>query len=165
LCRGCAAWSLADTRRAAAWALAEATARSVEIAQIRVGDVRLDEGRVWIHGGNVTTPRWGELNAWGQHQLAQRLAALDGDPKARVAYAGHKAPNVGQVSACVAIEDVLTRAGLARERDVRPASVAAWAGRKILEESGQIDEVARRLGMRSLDRAARFVGFDWHSTD
>jgi integrase/recombinase XerC len=69
------------------------------------------------------------------------------------------------VSACVAIEDVLTRAGLARERDVRPASVAAWAGRKILEESGQIDEVARRLGMRSLDRAARFVGFDWHSTD
>jgi integrase/recombinase XerC len=69
------------------------------------------------------------------------------------------------VSACVAIEDVLTRAGLAREADVRPASVAGWAGNQILDETGHIDEVARRLGMRSLDRAARFIGFDWNATD
>jgi integrase/recombinase XerC len=165
LCRGCAVWSLADTRRAAAWALAEATARTVEIAQIRVEDVHLDEGRVWIHGGNVTSPRWGELSNWARQQLAQRLTALDTAPTARVAYAGQKAPDVGQISACVAIDDVLTRAGLAREPDVRPASVAAWTGAQILKESARIDEVARRLGMRSLDRTARFIGFDWSAAD
>ena len=33
LCRGYALWSLIDSRRAAAWALAEATCRSVEVAQ------------------------------------------------------------------------------------------------------------------------------------
>ena len=44
---------------------------------------------------------------------------------------------------------------------MRPASVAAWAGRRILAESGRIDEVARRLGMSSLDRTARFIAFDW----
>jgi len=165
LCRGCAVWSLADTRRAAAWALAEATARTVEIAQIQVQDVCLDEGRVWIHGGNVTSPRWDDLNTWAQRQLAQRLAVLNSDPKARVAYAGREAPDVGQISACVAIDDVLTRAGFAREANVRPASVAAWAGGRILEETGRIDEVARRLGMRSLDRTARFIGFDWSPVD
>jgi integrase/recombinase XerC len=165
LSRGCASWSLADTRRAAAWALAEATARTVEIAQIRVADMRVDEARVWIHGGNVTAPRWGELSTWAQEQLAQRLAALDNDPNARVAYAGRKAPDVGQISACVAIHDVLTRAGFAREANVRPASVAAWAGGRILEESRRIEEVARRLGMRSLDRTSRFIGFDWSAAD
>jgi hypothetical protein len=51
------------------------------------------------------------------------------------------------------------------EPDVRPASVAAWAGRRILAETGRIDEVARRLGMVSLDRTARFIAFDWQVDD
>ena len=61
----------------------------------------------------------------------------------------------------MAIADVLARAGLAAEPDVRPLSVVAWAGRQILDETGRIDDVARRLGMRSLDRAAQLIGFDW----
>lgn len=37
-----------------------------------------------------------------------------------------------------------------------------WAGWKVFEEeTGSIEEVARRLGMRSLDRAARFIGLSW----
>ena len=63
----------------------------------------------------------------------------------------------------MAISVTLARAGLGNERDVGPASVVGWAGRRILEETGQIDLVAIRLGMRSLDRAAAFVGYDWHS--
>jgi hypothetical protein len=34
----------------------------------------------------------------------------------------------------------------------------------MLEEGLPIDEVARRLGMASLDRTARFIGFDWATT-
>ena len=30
-----------------------------------------------------------------------------------------------------------------------------------LLETASIDEVARRLGIRSLDRAARFIGWGW----
>ncbi|MDP1821431.1 MAG: hypothetical protein Q8K58_16250 [Acidimicrobiales bacterium] len=61
--------------------------------------------------------------------------------------------------------DVLRRAGLCGEPDVRPASIAGRAGMQILEESGRIEEVARRLGMRSLDRAARFIGWTWSEVD
>ena len=66
---------------------------------------------------------------------------------------------------CVAIGDVLTRAGLASEPDVRPASVAAWRGRCLLAETGRIDLVAEALGMGSLDRTARFIAWDWTDPD
>jgi hypothetical protein len=90
---------------------------------------------------------------------------LSVEPDASVVYGGSGDATTGQVSACVAIGDVLTRAGLAAEPDARPASVAAWAGQRILEETGRIDEVARRLGMASLDRTARFIAFDWSGDD
>jgi hypothetical protein len=162
LCRGHALWSLSDLRRAAAWALAEATCRSVEIAQIRISDLEIEGGRVWIHGGRTTAPRWGHLTEWGAGQLKRRIETLPGaDPATRVVYGGSADSATGQVSASVAIADVLTRAGLAGEPDVRPASIAAWAGCRVLAETGRIDVVARRLGMASLDRTARFIAFDW----
>ncbi len=162
LCRSHAFWSLSDSRRAAAWALGEATCRSREITAATVDDVDLVGGRVWIHGGRVTAPRWGELTEWGAVQLRRRVDQLDGDPRARLVYSGRAGSDSGQVSTCLAIVDVLTRAGLAGEPDVRPGSIAAWAGRRILDEIGRIDVVASRLGMASLDRAARFIGWDWH---
>jgi integrase/recombinase XerC len=165
LCRGHALWSLTDLRRAAAWALAEATCRSVEIAHIRVADVDLDGRRVWIHGGRTTSPRWGQVTEWGVAHLERRVQMLSAEPDTAVVYGGSGDATTGQVSACVAIGDVLTRAGLAAEPDVRPASVAAWAGQKILKETGHIDVVARRLGMASLDRTARFIAFDWSGDD
>ena len=161
LCRGHAMWSLSDLRRASAWALAEATCRSAEVGQVRVCDVDVDRRRVWIHGGRTTAPRWGHLTEWGASRLEQRVQMLAAKPDSVVVYGGAGGASTSQISACIAIADVLTRAGLASEPDVRPASVAAWAGRQILAETGRIDEVARRLGMASLDRAARFIAFDW----
>jgi hypothetical protein len=32
---------------------------------------------------------------------------------------------------------------------------------QIFDTSGSIEEVARHLGLRSLDRAAHIVGYDW----
>jgi len=165
LCRGHALWSLSDLRRASAWALAEATCRSVEIAQIRISDLDFEGRRVWIHGGRTTTPRYGHLTEWGAGQLKRRIETLPSDPATRVVYGGSGDSATGQVSASVAIGDVLTRAGLAAEPDLRPASIAAWAGRRILADTGRIDEVARRLGMASLDRTARFIAFDWQVDD
>jgi integrase len=161
LCRGHALWSLSDLRRASAWALAEATCRSVEVAQIRISDLDLEGCRVWIHGGRTTASRWGHLTEWGAGQLKRRIESSPADPATRVVYGGSGDAGTGQVSASVAIADVLTRAGLAGEQDVRPSSIAAWAGCRVLAETGRIDEVARRLGMASLDRTARFIAFDW----
>jgi integrase len=165
LCRGHALWSLGTERRAAAWGLAEATCRAVEIGQIRVRDIDLNGRRVWIHGGRTTAPRWGELSDWAASHLERRIAELPTDPELSVVYSGAGGYTTGQVSAGTAVIDVFTRAGLASEPDVRPASVAAWAGRRIYNETGRIDEVARRLGMASLDRTARFIALDWRASE
>jgi integrase/recombinase XerC len=162
LCRSASVWSLNDRRRAAAWALGEATCRSVEAGQITRGDVDLDRHRVWIHGGQTTSERWGHLNDWGCVQLERRFATIDDRPEQPVVYEGAEGSATGQISACIAVRDVLIRAGLGKERGVRPASLAGWAGNRILQETGRIDEVARRLGMASLDRTARFINWSWN---
>jgi len=40
-------------------------------------------------------------------------------------------------------------------------SVSVWAGRKALDEGRRIEDVARLLGARSLDQAARLVAWAW----
>ena len=78
-----------------------------------------------------------------------------------LAYEGRGSDHSGQASSCIAIAETLMRAGIGREPDVRPGSVLAWAGRRIFDATGPIEEVARRLGIRSLDRAARFIKWGW----
>ena|GEM_PF-7026378 len=110
LCRSFSVSGLTETRRPAAWALAEAKARTSEIPHIRIGDIDVDEDRVWLWGSTKAEPRWG---------------------------------------------------GLTKEPDVRPHSVVAWAGRRVLSETSHIEAVAKALGARSLDRAASLIGWDW----
>ena len=151
--------TLSATRQPAAWALAEATARTSEIPHIRVEDLDMDAGRVWIHGGGKTQPRWGLLTPWGRLQMERRLEVIqDGS---HLVYEGDGSAESRQSSSCIAISETLVRAGLAKEPDVRPGSVAAWAGARVLSETGAIDQVALRLGVRSLDRAARLIAWDW----
>ncbi len=159
LCRSYSLTSLTNTRMPAAWALAEATARTAEIPHVRVRDVDLNKGRVWLHGSPRTIERWGPLTRWGEVQLERRVAALGGID-ASLVYAANGSAASGQAVACIAVTHTLVRAGLGSEPDIRPISVAAWAGRSLLDETGRIDAVARLLGVRSLDRAARIVAWD-----
>jgi len=163
LCRSYSLTSLTATRHPAALALAEATARSAEIPHIRVSDLDLEGGRVWLHGSPKTEVRWGYPSQWGLLQLARRLETLKGrtehDP--RLVYRGTGSKESQQAASCISITETFERAGLAREPDVRPLSIVAWAGGCIFTETGRIDEVARRTGMRSLDGAARLIGWEW----
>jgi integrase len=162
ICRSSALRSLSETRLPAAFALAEATARTSELPNIRVQDIHLDQGTVWIHGGSKTFERLGTLSSWGADQLARRLRHLRKLPGVTpVVYEGKGSPQSAQASGCVAIATVLRAAGLGSEPDVRPASVAAWAGDTALRQRARIDEVARMLGVRSLDQAARLIGWKW----
>jgi integrase/recombinase XerC len=148
-------WSLSSTRPGAAWALAETTARGAEIAAITFDDVDFETSTVAIHGGKRTTPRIGRLSPWG-------VAALErhGRTTGALVYAGRDPFGAGQVATCRLISNVLIRAGLAGLSDVRPSSVAAWAGRRVFEETGRIELAAAALGVDRLDRAARIIGWD-----
>jgi hypothetical protein len=93
-------------------------------------------------------------------QLERRVTAL-GNIDAPLVYAANGSAESAQATSCIAVSDTLVRAGFAGEPDLRPVSVAAWAGRSLLDQTGRIDAVARLLGVRSLDRAAGIVAWDW----
>src|SRR2546428_3600286 len=68
VCRSFSLQTLTATRQPAAWALAEATARTSEIPHIVVSDLDLSRGQVWIHGSSKAEARWGSLSEWGAAQ-------------------------------------------------------------------------------------------------
>lgn len=162
VCRRTSLHTLVETRLPAAWALAEATARTSELASILASDIDLPSGTVWIRGSSRTQPRHGVLSSWGIQQVSRRLERLASTStgEAAVVYEGDRAGASAQASASAAIAWTLRRAGLAAEASVRPASVAAWAGRHLFEQGIALEEVAGRLGIRSLDRTASFIGLD-----
>lgn len=152
--------TLFATRLPTAWALGQATAVSSELAAVRVCDVDLVAGVVHLHGCSKRCPRDGVLTAWGIEQLRRRIDEL-GDDRAPLVYGAQSSQVSGQASSCGAVHKVLIHAGLAGEPDVRPQSLAGWAGRRIFEKTGLEREVAKALGIRSLDRAAQAIGWDW----
>ncbi len=168
VCRSFSLWSLTNTRRPAAWALAEATVRTAELPHIHISDIDLENNQVFIHGSPRTVQRRGSLSDWGATQLRRRIAEMHargtGD-SAFVIYEGDGSAQSRQASACLAISDTLAAAGYVGERDVRPLSIAAWRGAQVLEETGRIEYAALELGVRSLDRAARLIAFDWRACE
>jgi integrase len=165
-CRRAALEDLTNTRLTVPWALGEATARTAEIPHVRVGDLDLSGGRVWIRGSSNTEARWGSLSIWGLGQLERHLREHPpGSDGASLSYRGSEKPESRRAHSSQAIREALQRAGLTDDPHVRPASLAAWAGRKALCSTGRIDVAARALGMRSLDGAARLIGWDWTSDD
>ena len=162
LCRSHSLRTLTETRQPAAWALAEATARSAEIARIETRHIDLDHGRLWVPGSSKTEPRWATLSDWGMVQLERRLGSMDRPRPDTLLICAEATKGVSATSsASTAIAQTLRRAGLHLEPDVRPASVAAWAGAKAHAEGEPIPRIAQMLGVRSLDRAAALIGWDW----
>ena len=165
VCRSYAQRTLNETRLPAAWALAEATARTSELPHLRICDVDLNGGRVWVWGSPRCEPRWAHLSDWGVLQLERRIHSFGaGDPHRRLVYSGRGDPVSAQASSCTAIAKVLTLAGLGAEPDIRPMSVVGWAGNRVLETTGRIEAVAVALGVRSLDRAAGLIAWNWTET-
>ncbi|MFD5887537.1 hypothetical protein ACFWHQ_16395 [Streptomyces sp. NPDC060334] len=168
LLRHHAAYATRPTRHAAAAALALAGGHSGEIGHSVVADLDLPRSRVWMHGARKYDPRWCRLDAWSRHVLAERashvLAQHPDKSTARLAVSCAPAPDPAlQARTCVALRDLLRRIGLDGEPDVTPASVTTRAAVETFESTGRIEESARRLGLRSLDRAAAIVGFDWQN--
>ena len=115
----------------------------------------------WIAGSTKVEARWGHLSEWAVDALTRRIAILEQLPDVSLIYDGAGSDESRQASGCAAISETLRRTGLANEPDVRPVSVAAWAGARILERTGQIEAVARGCGHAESGRAARMIGWDW----
>ena len=165
LCRSASLRSLEETRLPAAWALAECGVRSSELGKVTVADLRLGENQVWIRGSSRTLARFSRPSDWGVRQLERRVRSTKAVADQSLLYSGRFGSEYHrQAASCVAISAVLRLAGLASESDVRPLSVPGWAGRQVLAETGRIEEVAKALGVGSLDRAARLIAWDWTET-
>jgi hypothetical protein len=52
-------------------------------------------------------------------------------------------------------------ADLTNDPYVRPTSLTAWVGVGVMRTTRRIEAVAMALGVRSLDAAARIIGWDW----
>ncbi|MGW0566012.1 hypothetical protein [Streptomyces tauricus] len=160
------------SRHGAAAALALAGGHSGEIGHIRVRDLDIGRRRVWMHGSTKVDTRWCPLDDWGLNVLASRARFVsarqlrkESAPNARLAVSDrHGSDAYLQARACVALGDLLKRIGLSDEEDVKPSSVTAWAAVAEFERTGQIEDAARRLGLRSLDRAAAVIGHTWRTT-
>lgn len=156
-------------QRATCWALAEATAVTSEITQVRIADLDDQCQPRWVHlrGSKRAAPRLGRLTDWGARIVARQVEDLveRGAPTSTLlTYRGRATPgqHVAQASAANAIAETLRAAGLGEEPDVRPASVRNWAGRRLYLDGMPIEQVAVRLGSRSLDAVAADIALDWH---
>ncbi|MCN9244497.1 site-specific integrase [Streptomyces sp. RY43-2] len=157
------------SRHAAAAALALSGGHTGEIGHIRISDLDQSASAVWMHGSTRTDARWCPLDPWALRVLLARAAFVtrqqgspEAVPKARLAVSSAPAPDEQlQARACVALSDLIRRIGLGTDPRVKPASLTAYAAVRIFSESGKIEDVARGLGLRSLDRAADLIGYDW----
>lgn len=159
-------------QRAVCWALAEATAVTSEISAVRLGDLDDPTTPRWVRlaGTRRHDPRLGELSEWGSTIVARQLAVLQerhSTPATLLTYRGSGTPGeaVAQAAVCNAVGAVLSLAGLADQPDVRPASVRSWAGRRLYDAGMPIEDVARRLGDRSLDGAATDIALAWRTPE
>ncbi|MGY4930511.1 hypothetical protein ACWD7T_05230 [Streptomyces sp. 900116325] len=154
------------TRHAALLALLLAGFSSAETGAASTADLELDAGSVHTNGSTRTLARTCQLDEWSVHVLGLRAAHLGkrGPQPHQLVASANSAPSVVQSSVGSGFGDIARRSGLSTQsRKVEPRDVTRYVARKILNETGQLSEVARRLGLSSLDVAAALADLQWHT--
>jgi integrase len=153
------------TRHAAAVALLLAGAHTGEAGHVTTADLDLTAGVVTVHASSRYRARTLPLDGWARRVLAERAAHLirdrhTGNPVVLCAAAAGS-PASRQASVCATVRAILTRAGLCAQPGVRPSSLTGYAGRRVFEQTGHVEDAARLLGSSSLDTAAVLIGHPW----
>ena len=151
---------LSCVRHSLAWKLGEAGGFGSDLDPIEVCRADPDTGLVWTPGGPRTKARWLQLDRAGTGTLRAHLRDLgpNVDPRSPLL---QKAGRATRANGSSLVRASLERAGLIRERAVKPSSLAGWSGRQVYDRTGDLTAVARHLGFDSLDQTARWVGLDW----
>lgn len=142
-------------RAAAAFALAEATATTGEIAQVRWCHINVKKGTVELPGASPVRPRTGRLSQWGVSVLGD--LARRKKPSSTDWVVARRSEYEDAHSAQATMANLLTKvcvAGGVRGTDVRPTSIRLWGGVQVLRGEG-IEAAAAALGISSLDACAR----------
>ncbi|HEX7168601.1 MAG TPA: hypothetical protein VF230_16590 [Acidimicrobiales bacterium] len=157
--RWASATGAAASRATAVWALAESGLWPHEVAIATVDEIDVAAQTVAALGGPKTRRRFVPLRGWALDQLVRRAEEVG---TGRLVFDG-AAGVAGRLSITAVLRRVLERAGLTRDPLVVTDSVVAAAGRAAYEATGRIDNVARLLGLNSLDRAAHLIALDWQA--
>lgn len=145
-----------------------------EVGSITCQDIDLLNKCVRAHGGGE---RYRERylpidDDWAFDQLAARLKWLaqhhPEDWKERyVAYSPTPGSEPSFEHRCAAVSNTITaamkRAQVHIKGETRAASISEYVAVRIFEETGRLEAVAARLGIRRLDDAAVTVGYDWRT--
>lgn len=167
-----AAYGARENKMPAAVALALAGATVTEIAQVEGPDVHLSEQVVWLPGlGRRNLPRWVTLDEWQTTALRNRIAYLTrrhghGISGLSLVHRGRVAdqdPTKFAMTTNQMLVRALAKAGLGPADGVRPSSIHEYVANRVYVETGSMEAVAVRCGLRSLDAAARLVTADWRA--
>jgi hypothetical protein len=155
-CRWASQATLTATRQPLALALAEVGLWPVEIPSAALEAVG-ERVVARTQGAANTRARTIPLTKWGAAQVRRQFPeGVSGRP----ILGGQASPASARTSIAQALRDVMRRAGV-RGADVSLTSLIGWAGMQTFKRTGRIEDVARVLGLSSLDRAARLIGHDW----
>lgn len=157
----------------AALALGLLGLQSSEIPSVRVCDINFADGTVFAHGGGLRySERQVTINdSWAWKMLAERVQYLhsqhgteaNGMP---IAYEsgktrGGKSPKNPAAATANTLDEIFKDAGVKQPGRIRIASLNEYVALKVYAETGNLMDVAARLGMRSLDRVAAIVDPNW----
>lgn len=168
-----AAYQARENKMPATVALALAGATVTEIAQVEPIDVYLAEQVVWLPGlGRRNLARWVPLDEWQTDALASRINYLTRRNGSHIAgfslvHRGRVAdqdPTKFAMSTNQMLVRALAKAGLGVDQGVRPSSIHEYVANRVYTETGSMEAVAVRCGLRSIDAAARLVTVNWRTT-
>jgi hypothetical protein len=154
--RWAAASGPAASRATAIWAMAESGMWPAEIAVADVDDLGAASRSMRVHANGRTLARVVPLSDWSIETLTRRANEVG---TGRLVFDGDASS--GRASISAVLRRVLRRAGLEGDPLITLNSIPAVAARRAYEETGHVEDAARRLGIRSLDRAAHLIALDW----
>jgi len=145
----------AADRAALALALAETTATTGEIPQVRWRHVDLAAKTVRLPGADPIKARMGRLSPWGAGLLARVAGeATPGSDEFVVSRRGsYEDPHSAQAAMANLLTKLLRSAGMDGPA-IRPTSIRLWGAAQVLHTAG-IEAAANALGVSSLDAARR----------
>ncbi len=166
LCRS-VAWTYLDTRLAAAVALGFCGAGTADIGNMTLRHIDLDDGSLILPGSRqIEQRRVAIAGEWEYQVLKHRYKMLQdlGDP-ADMGFVVKRNGSAAsrQAGAAIALSKILQVAGYAKDKGLKPGSFQSWAGVSVFDQTADVVEVAKLLGSKSLDTAARTIDLDWHN--
>ena len=165
LCHAFTVGTTRSLRSAAGWALGETGAPTEEIPRIHVHHATGNTEQLWSPGTNRIRPRLLYPTEWGRKMIRGRIRDLADrrlfGSTPLVWTDNLQSPQGGRVSASTLLSTVMRRAGITGT-SIGPASLRKWAALEIYEQTDcDLQAVANRLGMSSLDKTADLIDLDW----